>query len=234
MSAPAKTRERFIQDARSVHGKKYGYAQVRYKNSSTKVAISCRKHGEFLQTPQAHITLKEGCPKCRTQCRPKSTKQFIHDAKKVHKSTFDYSQTCYQGIHHKVSIICRKHGAFLQAPTSHLAGNGCKMCANEKLPGRYSEKFFSVKPEYKNMPGHLYVLALWNDQEEFFKIGITQSTVEKRFKKLPYNWKIVRDISLPLFEAYHKEQSILRSATHYRPRLSFHGHSECLAENPLV
>ena len=46
-----KTTEEFISEAKLVHGNKYDYSKVEYINSSTKVIIVCKDHGEFHQKP---------------------------------------------------------------------------------------------------------------------------------------------------------------------------------------
>ena len=55
--------EDFINKAREVHGDKYDYSKVEYVKSKIPVRIICRKHGEFLQTPDAHIH-GSGCQIC--------------------------------------------------------------------------------------------------------------------------------------------------------------------------
>lgn len=57
------SRELFIQNSINLHGDKYTYEFVEYVNNCTKVYITCKQHGEFLQTPANHISGK-GCPKC--------------------------------------------------------------------------------------------------------------------------------------------------------------------------
>ena len=57
------TNESFIEKARLIHGDKYGYDKVVYKNNRTKVIILCPKHGYFEQTPDAHFVGK-GCSEC--------------------------------------------------------------------------------------------------------------------------------------------------------------------------
>ena len=56
------TRE-FIQRARKVHGGKYDYSTVDYVDSQTKIKIICKKHGEFMQTPNNHLD-GHGCSQC--------------------------------------------------------------------------------------------------------------------------------------------------------------------------
>lgn len=57
------TTEEFIKKAREVHGDKYDYSKVEYVNSKEKVTIICPEHGEFLQSPQKHLS-GQGCIKC--------------------------------------------------------------------------------------------------------------------------------------------------------------------------
>ena len=55
--------EEFIKRARITHGDKYDYSKVKYINAKTPVLIICPVHGEFLQTPDAHLR-GQGCPRC--------------------------------------------------------------------------------------------------------------------------------------------------------------------------
>jgi len=55
----------FIEESKKIHGNKYDYSKVVYKNNSTKIEIICKKHGAFFQTPNAHKDNKQGCPSCK-------------------------------------------------------------------------------------------------------------------------------------------------------------------------
>lgn len=57
------TNEKFIEKAREVHGDKYDYSKVEFKNTRTKVCITCSHHGEFWQSPCSHLQ-RQGCPIC--------------------------------------------------------------------------------------------------------------------------------------------------------------------------
>lgn len=63
MCAKTDTLEEFIAKAKAVHGNKYGYDNVIYKEDKEKVFITCPIHGDFPQTPHSH---KKGCgcPSC--------------------------------------------------------------------------------------------------------------------------------------------------------------------------
>jgi hypothetical protein len=57
------SRDEFIGRAKAVHGNRYDYALVDYKNSREKVTIVCLLHGQFYQTPSSHLK-GANCPKC--------------------------------------------------------------------------------------------------------------------------------------------------------------------------
>lgn len=56
--------EKFIQEARLIHGNKYDYSLVDYKGQRVKIKIICPKHGLFEQLPFSHVITRCGCPRC--------------------------------------------------------------------------------------------------------------------------------------------------------------------------
>lgn len=126
------TKESFIEKARKVHGNKYDYSKVEYKNNKKKVCIICPEHGEFWQDPHNHLKGK-GCPECGKLLLSVSkydAESFIKMANVVHKGKYDYSQMNYVNLSSKIGIICPEHGLFYQNPYLHLTGCGCPKCAD--------------------------------------------------------------------------------------------------------
>ena len=125
--------ERFIDQARKVHGDKYDYSVTKYINSDKNVKIICPIHGVFHQKAKSHLA-GHGCKKCQTEKIKKllgrNKEEFINQARKVHGDKYDYSLVNYVNCRTKVKIICPIHGVFEQTPQSHLKGNGCKYCKN--------------------------------------------------------------------------------------------------------
>ena len=123
----------FIEKAIKVHGDKYDYSKVNYINAKTKIIIICKKHGEFEQTPDGHISGRK-CKPCSIEIRSISksnTETFIKKAKLIHGDKYDYSKVNYIKNSEKVIIICKYHEDFLQRPSGHLNGYGCQKCAIE-------------------------------------------------------------------------------------------------------
>jgi hypothetical protein len=58
-----KNTEKYIQQAREVHGDKYDYSKMIYVNNYTDIEIICPDHGSFFQNPKTHLR-GCGCPQC--------------------------------------------------------------------------------------------------------------------------------------------------------------------------
>lgn len=125
------TRESFIDAAKLVHGDKYDYSKVVYKNIKTKIQIICPVHGVFNQIPDNHLS-GSGCSHCAGNQRS-NTQLFVEKARHVHGDIYDYSNVDYVNTKTQVEIVCPIHGSFWQIPLNHLQGKGCPRCANNVL-----------------------------------------------------------------------------------------------------
>lgn len=135
----------FVFRAREVHGGKYNYEQVEYKNNRTPVLIVCPQHGSFSQSPSNH--LKYGCKECgklvAASKQAKTTGRFIEEALSVHSGKYSYEPTVYHKSHDKVLIDCPIHGIFRQSPNAHLRGQGCPSCKAGVNHPRYGKSTHS-------------------------------------------------------------------------------------------
>ena len=148
------TTEQFIEKARKVHGNKYDYSKVEYKNNHTKVCIICPEHGEFWQVPNAHLS-GCGCKKCAGN-EKYTTIEFIERARRIHGDKYDYTKVEYSGANKKVCIICPEHGIFWQKPSSHLLGCGCPKCGNEKCAEKNSSDINEFIEKARKVHGNKY------------------------------------------------------------------------------
>jgi very-short-patch-repair endonuclease len=72
--------------------------------------------------------------------RKMTTDEFIETAKKTHGEKYDYSLVEYKNSKTKVTIICPKHGEFVQNPYNHATlGRECERCSYEER-GKAKEK----------------------------------------------------------------------------------------------
>lgn len=153
------TKQEFITRAISIHGNLYDYCKSNYINFHTKTEIICKEHGSFFQIPNAHISMRRGCPKCGGT-KLSNSNDFILKSTKIHGHKFDYSKVRYKNSHSNVIIICKEHGSFFQIAYHHLNGRGCPKCGGtgklttkefiEKSTTLHHNKFDYSKVQYKN------------------------------------------------------------------------------------
>lgn len=127
----------FIEQSKEIHGNKYIYDKVVYTGNEKKVIITCPIHGDFEQTPHAHL-YGHGCPKCGFKQKGESTRmsqeEFLERVKEVHKNKgYDFSKVVYRTTNDKVTVVCPKHGEFSTKAVYLLRGYGCPICKMPKL-----------------------------------------------------------------------------------------------------
>lgn len=137
------SKEEFIARSTSKHGNRYDYGESVFHNTSTKVKIFCREHGEyFWQLPKKHM-MGHGCKKCgvdkmtatNRDVLGKSTNKFIDQAKLVHgNDRYRYDRVEYINKNSKVEIGCSVCDSyFLQSPFNHtVRKQGCPSCSSSK------------------------------------------------------------------------------------------------------
>lgn len=142
------TMEEFIKNAIKVHGDKYGYENVVYVHSKTKVSITCLVcNKDFPQIPSNHL-IGNGCPRCKFKklneaneiARKRAACTFVKKATKVHGNKYGYEKTNYIDAKTKVRItclLCCKD--FEQRPNCHLTGRGCNDCGNQRVADKFTK-----------------------------------------------------------------------------------------------
>lgn len=160
-----KTLDKFLEEAKLVHGNRYDYSDFVYTGYDHKSIIVCHIHGEFLQTPDNHIHGKSGCPKC---CgKNKTTEDFINMSKQKHGNLYKYSKSVYIDCYTKIIITCAIHGDFHQTPSNHLCGAGCPKCCGKN---KNTESFIQ---EARQIHGNKYSYDRFNYQGAHMKGIIT-------------------------------------------------------------
>lgn len=178
--------EDILARATEVHAGFYTYDRAVYRSQITKFTVTCPLHGDFDTTPANHLKGR-GCPTCGGLSRgrrkdvtasarktadakiAKFAEKFASDARAVHGGAYDYGQTEYQGRNTKVSIMCPKHGPFLQKPYQHLArAHGCPECSHHRSKGeaaiaRFMAIFGPLRERDRTVvpPKELDVYAPW-------------------------------------------------------------------------
>lgn len=228
------TQEQYLEKVNRVHNYAYNYTKTKYVNANEKVIITCKIHGDFTQTAYAH-TYGHGCPSCGEKTAHDShkydTEIFINNATNMHGDLFDYSETNYVSSNEKVDIICKIHGKFKKWPADHLRGGGCPKCGWE---GHWRRSEYVKKANGRVCT--FYTLKCFNENEEFYKIGMTMDSTINRYRttiKMPYSYEIISEVFGEAGFIWDLELAEKRKLQefNYQPQIKFGGSkTECFTQ----
>lgn len=241
--------EAFTKLANNIHNNKYYYNKSIYKKNRDKVIITCKIHGDFKQTPQAHLQ-GQGCPKCGLIqtgiSNSKSEQQFIYECNKIHNYKYNYNNLNYTYSGNKIIVICKEHGAFYPTANNHLRGSGCPECAKEGNGASGYNKnnwvsFFNKATGKKQPTVYIIKCSSKNKEEEFIKIGRTFRTLKHRFGKtpntyLPYSYKELAIIKGDVEFIFDLEKKLHKDFKKFKyvPKSRFSGETECFSTNIIT
>lgn len=152
---------------------------------------------------------------------------FLERAFEAHGDKYDYSKVDYQGVNHRVIIICPEHGEFILRPKAHYDDKrGCPKCDKSGKSGFHNSDWVS-KPKY------IYLIELFGNGERFLKFGVTVNKVDERVLKgqIPYTYKELFKEKIKDGKKAIEIEKKLKSKylkIPYTPQLSFRGDTECL------
>ena len=135
-------------------------------------------------------------------------------------SDYDFSKVRFDNdVNSLVKIHCPKHGWVNTKAKKLLAGRGCVSCNHESL---------------MDNGAMIYIIRCYDDQEEFYKIGITTKSMEVRFpnkSSLPYEYDVLALQNGDRKKLYKFETLLLRllKKYKYKPKKSFAGETECFS-----
>lgn len=220
----------------AARGDEYDYSQMKYTPEGNMITVLCREHGEFTTNLYSHLK-GVSCYECYVENRVfnnLTNDVFKARASSAHNNYYGYELVDYKDCRTPVKIVCPKHGVFSQVPNYHLCGNGCQTCGKD-LCG-------FTKTAYKNAckgGSNVYVFKISNDDEVFYKIGISKNVKNRRSQIIcesGYSCDVVLSQFYPdaglvydLEKLLHREFNSLS----YKPSIYFTGNTECFKDlNP--
>lgn len=236
-------REQVINEIDLQNGGNIDFHHFVYINNTTKSKFVCKIHKEngiFLKTPK-QMRRGEGCKLCCNNrmalTKSKGVDYYINIHKENNKDLYTYpkEQTLYNS-ERKLIVNCHVHGNFTPSLSNLLSVNcGCRQCFESK-GGYYSKEYFIKNPKDKDLKAILYLIKVYDNDESFYKIGITKRTVYDRFKNktlMPYNYDIVYEFETNLYNAFIMENKLkdLYFKQKYIPNKDFGGMYECINDD---
>jgi len=175
------TKDETVVQFIELHGEQYDYTEMLYNGNAEKVKIICKEHGDFYMSPNSHKAGR-GCPKCGynviSEKGKLSQEQVILDFREVHGNRYSYILVNYISSSTNVRVICRHHGIFNITPNNHKMGRGCPSCSKGGFDFTKPAILYYVKFNLYNL----------------YKIGVTNSTVKRRFGEEYKKIEVVRTI----------------------------------------
>lgn len=115
-----KTTAMFIKQANSIHKNMYGYTLSQYTTINTKLIIGCPDHGDFVQTPKAHLR-GQGCPLCANERRmmffqsigEKTIQEFL-EKRNIYFETQKMFQFCKYKGHLRFDFFVPSHNLLIE------------------------------------------------------------------------------------------------------------------------
>ena len=232
--------DEFFERAGVAHNHFYSYPPQEYSGPETLLKVICPEHGLFLAGARNHLWNKRRCPKCALrlggELRRIKPNEWLVQARSLHGTRYEYDLADFNGGSQLVHIKCSKHGWFYQLGHKHLAGQGCKKCARERLIGRWRPE--TLTPEHACEPCFFYYLSMHQPDEAFYKVGITNDLTRRQrtLQASGYSVKLIfsklatrkecLELEMAAFEAYDEVSG-------YVPKIAFPGSSECFSTDIL-
>jgi hypothetical protein len=243
---PVKDAEEFFLRCRRIHPEFYDFSQAEFTGNKGRVTVYCKKH-DYEFTPTANALLSgQGCKYCGFErvaaSRSSDRERFIASAKLVHGEVFGYERVVYNDSKSTIEIRCPIHGYFRQSPNTHLNGSGCSTCGKIARAVGIGKAKWRDHPAVGMLPGSLYYLKLTLvDGRVLFKIGVTKSTVDIRFRDYrgranPLDIDVLASWRAPIAAAISIEQELLREFRQFRARgerVLLSGNSELFTKDVL-
>lgn len=221
----------YLDEMNTIHENKYTYNLLSQPTKkSDKISINCPIHGEFKQQLRNHLN-GMGCKICADSNR-RVKNDFIDKALAL-ELPIDYSKVQYVNMITNVTLICTNCGHEWNCrPTYHLSyKKGCLKCSQANRPGWTFDSFNKL---CKDGRATLYLLKMFKDNEEFFKIGITSNTVKQRYsdssKLQGYQYEVLYETTADVKLIWNKESKIKKMLKElniiYKPLIKFGGSTQ--------
>lgn len=239
--------EEVIRRVHATYGEYNDCSNLVYVNRRTLFNFTCTRHNKICVSSIKTISEEPDVLKCsgcrkdkknseRVLERAEEKKKYIELSNIKYNNKYDYSKVEYITYSGKVIICCPLHGDFEQSFNSHLKRTwGCQKCGAENSCG-YSRVDY-IKKCNERCP-ILYLVYFSLGDEEFYKIGITVNSINRRFKgyRSPYDHKLIESMQGEagyIFDLEKKIQKELKNYS-YTPSMYMEGHTECFKLDEVV
>lgn len=191
---------------------------------NSKVVVKCLDHGDFETNSKDHMLGTSNCKKCSGTYR-RTLDEFIKEFDRIHNNSYTYKLPDKCKLSSTIEITCNQHGMFTASVRNHLINkSGCPTCA--QIHKGWSRSSFLKAGAGRDCM--FYVLKCYNDNEVFYKLGITSRTVKQRYaasSAMPYNYEVINTIQSDALTIWNIEKIFMKQleSCKYTPNTFFNG-----------
>lgn len=139
------------------------------KTLLSKICPVCNTEFNYEAWNKKRIFCSRTCKDIHGRGNKTSKTEWVKKAQEKHGEFYNYELVDLENrIDNKVKIVCKIHGEYLQNPTQHILGKGCKKCADkkqfltnkefiEKSTSKHKGRYTYEHTEYKSMKDHVII-----------------------------------------------------------------------------
>lgn len=140
----------------------------------------------------------------------------------------------YKGSREPIHTKCKICGNEWYPPYQHLkAGHACPKCGKVGLGWSRTNWIESAMGSDNFESYKVYIIKMYNEEESFYKIGITYNELKYRMKGCGYNYEVIKIIESDDGEyIWNLEKELHKKHKEYRyiPKKEFGGMYECFSK----
>lgn len=209
-----------------------------YKGKSEPLLCKCLIDGHEWSCRWDNLQAGKGCPVCGGSLR--LTIEYVKEKIKEINENIEIIDTSYTNAFKPLLCKCMIDNHTWSPCWNSLQRNqGCPECAIKKAKEVSMGVFNNTlaernKCDWIEIPAIVYIINLYNESENFYKIGITTKDANGRFKnsKTGYNHKTIKEIKTNLYDGVYLESKLhlMHEEYHYVPSNKFDGYTECFSK----
>ena len=162
-----------------------------YISSDAKLHCKCKIDDCEWYVCWENLKQKQGCPQCRYEKIRECNLNTLDEIKtrlKAVRPDLTILDKEYIDSTTKLTIRCSQGHIFKRSWCLLLQNSNCPECAKINYPGSYNLMNAKLnKEEWLKRDAIVYIVKLFDGKESFYKIGITNRSVEARIKNnIPY------------------------------------------------
>lgn len=207
---------------------------TKYISSESKLHCKCKIDNCEWYISWDNLKTGQGCPECKKNKLISINKNALNDIKnrlKIINNDLDIIDNEYIDCKTKMNIKCNKGHIFKRNWICLMQNSNCPECSKVNYHGGYNITIAERnKKKWLNRNAIVYIVNIFDNTENFYKIGITNRSVKDRLKNhIPYNYKILYEINTNMYDAVYIENELHYDNNNFKyiPLKIFDGKTEC-------